>query len=170
MGIIRKCGAADFGAMLDVVNDAAQAYCGVIDADCWKDPYMSPEELRHEVEDGVEFWAYEEEGRVTGIMGLQEKPEVTLIRHAYVRTEMRSRGIGSKLLCHLERKAGKPVLIGTWKAAVWAVSFYQKHGYRLVTPGEKDRLLRKYWDIPDRQIETSVVMADQKWFRLSGKE
>jgi len=163
---IRKCSAADLTVITGIVNDAAQAYSGVIESDCWKEPYMSSVELKREVDGGVEFWGYEEDGRLTGVMGLQDREEVALIRHAYVLTKKRKMGIGSKLLSHLENLSQRPLLVGTWKAAWWAVSFYQKHGYRLVTPDEKDRLLRKYWDIPDRQIETSVVLADQKWFEL----
>lgn len=150
--------------MLDIINDAAQAYRGVIADDCWKEPYMPENELDSEVKNGVEFYGYENDKRLLGVMGLQNKGEVVLIRHAYVRTKNRNQGIGSKLLKHLEDITTLPVLVGTWAVACWAVSFYEKHGYRLVTPVEKDYLLRTYWSIPERQIETSVVLAGTKWF------
>jgi N-acetylglutamate synthase-like GNAT family acetyltransferase len=162
--MIRQCVEADLDAMLEVVNDAAQAYRGVIADDCWKDPYMPREELEQEIGSGVSFWCWEENGRLAGVMGLQDRGDVALIRHAYVRTANRNRGIGSAILRHLEKLTSLPILVGTWTDARWAVSFYQKHGYRLVTLKEKDRLLRKYWSLPDRQIETSVVLADKKWF------
>lgn len=124
---------------------------------------MSRDELRREIDDGVVFWGYEEDGELVGIMGIQHVQDVTLIRHAYVRTEKRNKGIGSKLLFHLRRLTDRPALVGTWEDAVWAIRFYEKHGFRLVSPEEKDRLLRKYWSIPERQIETSVVLADKRW-------
>jgi GNAT superfamily N-acetyltransferase len=142
------------------VNDAAQAYRGIIPADRWKEPYMPVEELRHEIADGVTFWGEELEGRLVGVMGIQDVDDVTLIRHAYVRTACRSQGIGGRLLAHLRTLSRRPILMGTWADAVWAVRFYEKHGFRLVTPAEKDRLLRKYWNIPERQVETSVVLAE----------
>jgi N-acetylglutamate synthase-like GNAT family acetyltransferase len=101
-------------------------------------------------------------------MGVQDKSDVNLIRHAYVSTVNRNTGIGGKLLLHLIGKSDKPVLIGTWEAATWAIAFYQKHGFKLVTPEEKDLLLKKYWKISARQIETSVVLADKKYF--TGKQ
>ena len=161
--MIRRCNDNDFEIIYAVINDAAQAYKGVIPTDLWKEPYMSKEELRHEIAEGVSFWGYEEAGEIVGVMGIQPVQDVTLIRHAYVRTAERNRGIGSKLLSYLRRQTIRPVLIGTWADAVWAVRFYEKHGFRLVTKEEKDRLLRKYWSISERQIETSVVLADQKW-------
>lgn len=163
--MIRRCDDNDFEMIYKIINEAAQAYRGVIPADLWKEPYMSKEELRHEIDEGVSFWGYEESGEIVGVMGIQPIRDVTLIRHAYVRTAERNRGIGSKLLSYLEGQTIRPVLIGTWADAVWAVRFYEKHGFRLVTKEEKDRLLRKYWSISERQIETSVVLADQKWFR-----
>jgi len=162
--MIRRCDDNDFEMIYKIINDAAQAYGGVIPADLWKEPYMSKEELRHEIDEGVSFWGYEERGEIVGVMGIQPIRDVTLIRHAYVRTAERNRGIGSKLLSYLEGQTIRPVLIGTWADAVWAVRFYEKHGFRLVTKEEKDRLLKKYWSISERQIETSVVLADQKWF------
>jgi N-acetylglutamate synthase-like GNAT family acetyltransferase len=163
--MIRRCDDNNFEMVYKIINDAAQAYRGVIPADLWKEPYMSKEELRHEIDEGVSFWGYEESGEIVGVMGIQPIRDVTLIRHAYVRTAERNRGIGSKLLSYLEGQTIRPVLIGTWADAVWAVRFYEKHGFRLVTKEEKDRLLRKYWSISERQIETSLVLADQKWFR-----
>ena len=158
--MIRPCTQADISAILEIVNDAAMAYRGAIPADCWKDPYMPTQELRHELASGVVFWGYEENGELIGVMGIQDVADVTLIRHAYVRTAQRRRGIGAKLLSHLRKLAEKPILIGTWKAATWAIHFYRKHGFRVVPEEEKNRLLRKYWAISDRQIETSLVLAE----------
>ena len=160
--MIRPCTERDFESIYAIVNDAAEAYRGVIPADRWKVPYMPREELRHEIDHGVTFWGYEEEGQLVGVMGIQDVQDVTLIRHAYVRTERRNAGIGGKLLAHLYTRCSRPVLIGTWAAATWAVRFYEKHGFRMVTPEEKNRLLKKYWSIPDRQVETSVVLAEAK--------
>ncbi len=162
--MIRLCCERDFEKICTIINDSAAAYKGVIPEDRWHEPYMPKEELRHEIEAGVIFWGYEEGGELIGVMGIQDVQNVTLFRHAYVRTNMRNRGIGGKLLTFLCGQTNRPVLIGTWAAADWAVRFYQKHGFRLVTREEKNRLLRKYWSIPDRQTETSVVLADQKWF------
>lgn len=161
--MIRKCNDSDFDAIYEIVNDAAKAYQGIIPADCWNDPYMPKDELRHEIEQGIVFWGYELEGELTGVMGIQDVQDVTLIRHAYVRTAKRNQGIGAKLLSHLREQTARPILIGTWAAAQWAVRFYQKHGFSLVSGDEKDRLLKKYWSVPERQIETSVVLADRKW-------
>ncbi len=161
--MIRRCTDSDFEAVYSIINDAAAAYRGVIPEDRWHEPYMSREELRREIEAGVVFWGYDE-GELLGVMGIQDVRDVTLFRHAYVLTRMRNRGIGGKLLTFLSGLTGRPVLIGTWAAADWAVRFYEKHGFRLVTTAEKDRLLTKYWSIPRRQTETSVVLADRKWF------
>lgn len=125
---------------------------------------MSREELRREIGEGIVFWGYEETGTLVGVMGIQQVRDVTLIRHAYVCSSRQNRGIGGRLLSHLRVLASGPVLIGTWADAVWAVHFYQRHGFQLVSPQEKDRLLRQYWTIPERQIETSVVLADPKWW------
>ena len=161
--MIRLCDAGDFEAMFEIINEAAQAYEGAIPPDRWHEPYMSMAELCQEVAQGVVFWGYEEAGELIGVMGLQPVQDVTLIRHAYVRTGQQGQGIGSKLLQHLLAQTERPVLIGTWAAAVWAVGFYRKHGFRVVSQAEKERLLRKYWSIPERQVETSVVLADAKW-------
>ncbi len=160
--MIRSCTDADFDTVLEIINDAAQAYQGHIPADRWQEPYMSREYLRHELASGVVFWGYEDEGTLLGVMGIQDVQDVTLIRHAYVRTASRGKGIGGKLLAHLKALAARRVLVGTWAAATWAIGFYEKHGFRLVTWEEKERLLRKYWKIPERQTETSVVLADRR--------
>jgi len=165
--VIRRCTEDDFEIMYSIINDAATAYKGVIPEDRWHEPYMPKEELRREIDAGVVFWGYEEGGELIGIMGIQDVQEVTLFRHAYVRTSMHNHGIGGRLLEFLYDRTKRPVLIGTWAAAVWAVRFYEKHGFRLVTADEKDRLLRKYWSIPKRQTETSVVLADKKWWKWS---
>ena len=161
--MIRPCTDLDFDQIWTIVNDGAQAYKGIIPADRWTEPYMSREKLQHEVDDGVTFWGYADNGRLAGVMGIQDVQDVTLIRHAYVRTTSQKRGIGAHLLSHLRELAPGPVLIGTWAAATWAIRFYEKYGFQKVGPEEKDRLLKKYWTIPERQVETSVVLADQKW-------
>ena len=158
--MIRPCASADFPTIREIINDAAVAYRGVIPADRWHEPYMPADELRREIAAGVRFWGFEESGQLVGVIGLQHVQDVALIRHAYVRTECRSRGIGGKLLAHVREQTERPILIGTWAAAVWAVRFYEKHGFRLVTPERKVELLRRYWSIPERQIETSVVLAE----------
>jgi len=160
--MIRKCTESDINAIFGIVNNAALAYKGVIPADRWHDPYMPAEEIRHEIKDEVIFWGFEQDGCLAGVMGIQDKGAVALIRHAYVPTRLRRQGIGAKLLRHLESLTEKPIMVGTWKAASWAVSFYEKNGYFLVSEKEKDLLLRKYWSIPERQIATSVVLAQQK--------
>lgn len=166
--MIRQCDASDFEGICSIINDAAQAYKGVIPADRWNEPYMPEDELRHEIADGVMFWGYEDGGELVGVMGIQHVQDVMLIRHAYVRTTRRNQGIGGKLLSWLCSQGTRPVLIGTWADAVWAIRFYEKRGFRVVSPEEKTRLLRKYWSVPDRQIETSVVLADQKWLAMQG--
>ncbi len=161
--MIRRCNDGHFDEILAIINDSAQAYKGVIPADRWHEPYMARDDLAREIAGGVHFWGYEEDGQLVGVMGIQDVEDVTLIRHAYVRSSHRNRGIGGKLLAQLRAQATRPVLIGTWADATWAVRFYQKHGFRLVTPQEKDRLLGRYWSIPARQVETSVVLADERW-------
>ena len=148
----------DFSQIYEIINDAASAYKGIIPEDRWHEPYMGETELQEQIEDGVRFWCYWENDMIIGVMGLQDKADVTLIRHAYVRTTARNKGIGGKLLRHLSILTTKPILIGTWADATWAIEFYKKYGFRLVSFEEKEELLRKYWSIPLRQIETSVVL------------
>ena len=164
--MIRQCDNSDFEAIYFIINDAAEVYKGVIPEDRWKVPYMDRDELQHEIDEGVVFWGYEEDGTLVGVMGIQDVMDVTLVRHAYVRTVRQNHGIGGKLLSKLREKTTRPTLMGTWADAVWAVRFYENHGFHMVSPDEKTRLLRKYWSIPERQVETSVVLADQRWFDL----
>jgi len=162
--MVRLCKNSDFEIIYSIINDAAEVYKGIIPEDRWKVPYMSRDELRHEMDEGVVFWGYEEDCKLIGVMGIQHIQDVTLIRHAYVSQARQNQGIGVKLLSELRKQTNRPILIGTWANAVWAIRFYERHGFRLVSPKEKDRLLRKYWSIPGRQVETSVVLADQEWF------
>src|SRR5580692_7552333 len=161
--MIRRCAENDFDLIWAIINDGAQAYKGIIPADRWAEPYMSREELRHEINDGVVFWGFEEAGTLVGVMGIQDVQDVTLIRHAYVRRSGQKRGIGAQLLSQMCLLTKRPILIGTWADAVWAIRFYEKNGFRKVQPQEKERLLRKYWTVPERQIELSAVLADAKW-------
>jgi N-acetylglutamate synthase-like GNAT family acetyltransferase len=161
--MIRKSRPDDFDAIYAIINDAAIAYKGVIPDDRWHDPYMTRTELQKQIDDGVKFSCYCENDKVLGVMGIQDKNDAFLIRHAYVLTTNRNTGIGTKLLKELILSLEKPVLIGTWKAAAWAISFYLRNGFHLVTEEEKEVLLRKYWSIPERQVETSVVLADEKY-------
>ena len=149
--------------MLAIVNDAAIAYRGVIPADRWHEPYMSTDELAREIAEGVVFWVAEQDGRLSGVMGIQDKGDVALVRHAYVASNTQRSGVGTSLLRHVESLVDKPVLIGTWAAASWAIDFYRRNGFTVVASGDKDRLLRTYWSIPARQIETSVVLANGRW-------
>lgn len=160
--MIRRCDDRDFELIWAIINDGAQAYKGIIPADRWTEPYLSREKLQHEIDDGVVFWGHEETGTLAGVMGIQEVQDVTLIRHAYVRTGRQKQGIGGHLLSHLAESTSSPVLIGTWADAVWAIRFYERYGFQLVG-AHKDRLLKKYWTVPERQIETSVVLTDAKW-------
>jgi len=157
--VIRPLSPDERDAILTLINEAAEAYRGVIPADCWHEPYMSAGELAGELAAGVKFWGCAEAGCLIGVMGRQDLGAVTLIRHAYVDPARQRRGIGRELLRHLLAGVSGPVLVGTWAAASWAVRFYEHNGFTLVTPTEKDRLLRTYWSINDRQIETSVVLA-----------
>jgi N-acetylglutamate synthase-like GNAT family acetyltransferase len=150
-----------------IINEAAQVYKGVIPGDRWKVPYMSKDELKHEINAGVVFWGFEEDRRLIGVMGIQHVQDVTLIRHAYVRLQKQHRGIGNKLLLEFYKKSDRPILIGTWADATWAIRFYEKRGFKRVSEKEKNRLLEKYWSIPARQVATSVVLADHKWFDLA---
>jgi GNAT superfamily N-acetyltransferase len=159
MSRIRPCRNDERDAILAIINAAAEAYRGVIPADCWHEPYMASRELENEIAAGVRFWGYEADGELIGVMGVQAVRDVDLIRHAYVLPHSQRRGVGAALLRHLLPIGERRVLVGTWAAAVWAIRFYRRHGFELVSPERKNTLLRTYWAIPDRQIETSVVLA-----------
>lgn len=166
---IRPCTVADEPRMAEIINDSARAYAVVIPADRYHEPYMPLAEMRAEIAAGVRFWGAEVDGVLAGVMGIQDVAnsdprgigDVTLLRHAYVATAQRGLGIGGRLLEHLRGMAARPMLLGTWAAAAWAIGFYRKHGFALTSHAEKETLLRVYWDIPERQVETSVVLADQ---------
>jgi len=159
--MIRRCNQKEFETIWQIINDGAQAYKGVIPPDRWNEPYMSREELRHEMREGVEFWGFEEDGELTGVMGIQPVKDVMLIRHAYVRIRRQKVEIAAQLLADLRSLTSGPVLIGTWADASWAIRFYEKHGFQLVVPEEKNRLPKTYWTVPDRQIAGSVVLTDR---------
>jgi N-acetylglutamate synthase-like GNAT family acetyltransferase len=161
--LIRKSVEGDFTAILGIINDAAQAYRGVIPPDRWHEPYMSADALSEEIAGGVVFWVAEQEGRVLGVMGIQDKGDVALVRHAYVAPTTQRTGVGTTLLRHVESLIDKPILIGTWADASWAIDFYRRNGFTVVPSAEKDRLLRTYWSIPARQVDTSVVLASGRW-------
>jgi len=163
--LIRQCSNRDIEVIYTIINDAARVYKSVIPEDCWQEPYMSKDELRQEISRGIVFWGYEEDGKLAGVMGIQHVQDVTLIRHAYVLRNRQRQGIGGKLLPFLCKKTFRLVLVGTWADAFWAVNFYKKHDFELVPPQEKGRLLTKYWSIPKRQAEVSVVLADENWFK-----
>lgn len=164
--MIRPCTENDFDAILSIVNDGAEAYRGIIPADRWKEPYMDSGELRDEIASGVAFSGMEGGGGgLVGVMGVQPVRDVILIRHAYVRRGRQRGGVGSALLRSLTEHAPRPVMLGTWKAARWAVRFYEKHGFTLIEGADKDRLLQTYWDIPQRQVVESVIMADERALR-----
>ena len=152
----------DAAAMLALVNAAAVAYRGVIPADRWHEPYMSADELDGEIAAGVAFWVAERDGRPIGVMGLQDKGDVALVRHAYVAPSAQQGGVGTALLRHVLARTPKPVLIGTWASATWAIDFYRRNGFTVVREDVKNVLLRTYWSIPPRQVETSVVLADAR--------
>lgn len=163
--MIRICEDIDIPEISRVINDAAEAYRGIIPADRWKEPYMPEDELRAEIAAGVDFLGFDEDGAgLVGVMGVQDVQDVTLIRHAYVVSDVQGMGIGGALIAAILAGARRPLLIGTWAAAEWAIQFYEKHGFEQVTPTVKDRLLKTYWTIPERQIDTSVVLADARWF------
>ena len=156
---IRLSRAHERSAILEIINDAAQAYRGVIPPECWHEPYMSTAELVGEMAEGVVFWVLEQDNELTGVMGLQDKGGVDLIRHAYVRTRHRRQGIGSELLRRVEAQSEKPILIGTWAAATWAIDFYRAHGYQVTSNAVKTALLHRYWTVPERQMAPSVVLV-----------
>jgi len=161
--MIKRLSSSDFDSILSVVNEAAQIYKGVIPDDRWKNPYMPFKELKREIDSGVVFYGWVIEDNVVGVMGIQHVKDTTLIRHSYVLPKYQRRGIGGELLKYLKGLADTPeILVGTWKTATWAIRFYEKQGFLLVSTEEKDNLLREYWDIPERQIETSVVLKYSK--------
>jgi GNAT superfamily N-acetyltransferase len=157
---VRSCRDDERASILAIVNAAAEAYRGIIPSDRWHDPYMTEAELAGEIAAGVIFWGAEADERLLGVMGFQQKGEVDLIRHAYVAPTHQRSGIGGALLQELQRLSTRRMLVGTWATADWAIRFYQRHGFALTAPDTKVALLRKYWTVPDRQIETSVVLAN----------
>jgi GNAT superfamily N-acetyltransferase len=167
--MIRLCGNSEFELIYAIINNGALVYKGVIPEDCWTEPYMSRDELQHEIGAGVVFWGSEESGTLGGVMGLQSVQDVTLIRHAYVLGSSQRRGIGGRLLSRLRELTKTPILIGTWADAFWAIRFYEKHGFQLVEREQKNRLLMRYWTVPQRQAEVSVVLADAAWRELNGE-
>jgi len=160
---IIRCDRDDIETICKIINDGARKYAGVIPEDCWHDPYMSMDDLKAEIDAGVQFWGLQRSGRLAGVMGIQDKGPVTLIRHAYVLQHHHRKGIGARLLRHLESLTEKPILIGTWQAARWAVSFYGKHGYWKLNRAQTIQALETYWSISPRQVETSVVMTNSRW-------
>lgn len=165
--IFRRCGEREFDSVYFIINESAVAYRGLIPEERFKDPYMSRHEFRSEISAGVEFWGYEENDALRGVMGIQRVQDVVLIRHAYTRTEYQSNGIGSGLLKYLLAKTQRPVLIGTWSGTTRAIEFYVRHGFSLVPKEAKDKLLRKYWQVPGAQIDDSVVLANVPLERLN---
>ena len=159
MSAIRPCRHDEHEKIHAIINAAAEAYRGVIPDDCWHEPYMSMKELENEIAAGVRFWGYESDGELIGVMGIQQVGDVDLIRHAYVRPGSQQRGVGTELLEHLTRSSKRPLLVGTWAAAEWAINFYRRHGFEQVSTEDKKALLKKYWTISPRQIDTSVVLA-----------
>ena len=165
--MIRACNENDFDAIWAIINDGAQAYKGVIPKERWPDPentpYMSKEELAAEIADGVQFWGDDEDGNLVGVMGTQTVEKVTLIRHAYVKSDHQRHGVGAQLLSHLLKQSIEPVLVGTWTHARDAIHFYEKHGFKVLDSEVKTRLLNQYWKVSQLQIESSIVLADQRW-------
>jgi len=164
----RQLSVDEFDDILSIINDAARAYAGIIPADRYREPYMTPEYLKSEMEDGVVFWGLDDGGALAGVMGIQERGDVTLIRHAYVSTSLQGRGIGSRLMQRLKEMSDTPYLVGTWKAALWAIRFYERHGFKALDNDMSQDLLSTYWDIPERQAETSLVLADERWLAARG--
>ena len=166
---IRQSVPSDFAVILAIINEAAVAYRGNIPADRWHDPYMPAEHLASEIADGVSFWIAEDDGQIAGVMGIQDRGDVALVRHAYVVPRTQRSGIGTQLLNHVQSVTDKIVLIGTWASATWAIDFYKRNGFFLVAEPEREQLLRKYWAIPERQVHVSVVLADERWLRSRTK-
>jgi GNAT superfamily N-acetyltransferase len=165
MRTVRLCRKEEIETVLAIINAAADAYRGVIPPDRWHEPYMSLAELQREIDAGVEFWGLETQSELIGVMGIQPVRDVDLIRHAYVRPDRQRHGVGATLIEHLRSRSGRRMLVGTWAAATWAIAFYQRHGFQLVSPAQKVALLQTYWTIPERQIEVSVVLANPAWGR-----
>ena len=159
MSAIRPCLPDDEATLLAIINAAARAYRGAIPDDCWHEPYMSAAELRSEIAAGVQFVGYEADRALVGVMGVQHVRDVDLIRHAYVLPAHQGEGIGGMLLGHLRSHSERPLLVGTWAAATWAIRFYERHGFQLVPAAIQAELMRTYWTISARQVETSVVLA-----------
>ena len=160
---VRRCQVEERERILEIINAAAVAYRGVIPDDCWHEPYMPASELDREIAAGVVFWGYDLNGSLIGVMGIQPVDDVDLIRHAYVMPGNQRRGVGALLLRELQRLSTKPMLVGTWAAAEWAIRFYLRHGFDFVGDELTPRLLRRYWRISDRQIATSTVLANPAW-------
>ena len=161
--MIRKLTNTHFQALLNVVNDAAIVYRDKISADRWKEPYMPTQELKEEIQSGVQFYGYIENDDLIAVMGIQQVTDVTLIRHAYTLTSHQRKGLGEKLLNHLLGLARTDrILVGTWETAPWAIRFYQKHGFELLSREDTNKLLKKYWNLPERQVETSVVLEHKR--------
>ena len=160
MNTVRRCRDDERDMISAIINAAAEAYRGVIPDDCWHDPYMPLDELVDEIAAGVMFWGCEAGSLLVGVMGIQPVQDVDLIRHAYVLPAYQRRGIGGALLKHLRGLSTRPMVIGTWADAEWAIRFYRRHGFEQTSPADKLALLKTYWTVPDRQIETSVVLAD----------
>src|SRR5659263_275605 len=168
--MIRKCFASDFERIYEIINDAAQAYKRIIPAEYWKEPYMSMDELKHELDEGIEMWGYEESGKLVGVMGIQQKLNVTLIRHAYFSTSRQNQGIGGKLLSHLIELTTEPVIIATWSKAIWAVRFYEKNGFKLLSREEGNQLQRKYLSLIHISEPTRLGMISYAVFCLKKKK
>ena len=164
---IRRATVADVAAIHAIINAGAERYRGVIPADCWHEPYLPMEDLEREIANGVAFWIAEDSSTVQGVMGIQDRGDVTLVRHAYVAPQLQRSGIGTMLLRHVLGLTGKPVLIGTWADATWAIDFYRRNGFTVVSRVQKDSLLKRYWSIPARQVETSVVLADARFMETA---
>ena len=160
---VRLCRDDERAIILAIINAAAEAYRGVIPDDCWHEPYMPREELEREIDAGIQFWGFESDGALIGVMGIQPVRDVDLIRHAYVLPASQRNGADGALLQHLRGLSSRRMLIGTWAAAEWAVDFYRRDGFEVVSPERKTELLKAYWTVPDRQIETSVVLANPRF-------
>jgi GNAT superfamily N-acetyltransferase len=159
--MIQPCTNNDFDTIATIINEAANAYKGAIPADCWHEPYMTDSALKSEIEAGVNFFGWYGSDGLAGIMGLQKVKDAALIRHAYVHSSHQGKGIGSALLNELtgKMKEKTKILVGAWANATWAIRFYQRQGFRMVSELEKDILLQTYWNISKRQAETSVVLV-----------